>query len=139
MQNMTIGQLARQVGIGIETVRFYERKGLIEQPLKPLVGYRRYPPQTATRLRFIRRAKELGFTLDEIGELLELRSRPTTNRERVRSRSRAKIEDIDRRIADLARMRSALTELVEACEHDVDTSDCPILAALEDDPNQEEQ
>ena len=133
MTAITIGQLARQVGIGIETVRFYERRGLIEEPPRRESGYRQYPPEAAERLRFIRRAKELGFSLDEIGELLALRSRPTENRDQVRAKAREKVLDIERRIADLTRMKTALDSLVHACEQKIDTGGCPILTALECD------
>lgn len=131
MNGLTIGQLARQVDIGIETVRFYERRGLIEDPPRRSSGYRQYPSDTVDRLRFIRRAKELGFSLDEISELLGLRSHPAENREQVRAKARAKIDDIERRIADLTRMRHALSTLVEACEHGHQTEPCPILNALD--------
>jgi len=72
---LSIGQVASAAGVGVETIRFYERKGLVEQPEKPLFGHRKYPVETAARIRFIRRAKELGFTLGEIAELLELSPR----------------------------------------------------------------
>lgn len=131
MTGLTIGQLAREAGIGIETVRFYERRGLIEDPPRRESGYRQYPPESVARLRFIRRAKELGFSLDEIGDLLVLRSRPGENRDRVRAKARAKIEDIERRIADLTRMKTTLTELADACACRRDSDDCPILEALD--------
>lgn len=138
MTHMTIGQLAKRVGIGVETVRFYERRGLIDEPPRRPSGYRQYPLQAAARLRFIRRAKELGFTLDEIGELLSLRSRPGENRDVVRAKARTKITNIERRLADLTRMRDVLAELADACEHHHDTERCPILEALEGMSIQEE-
>ena len=128
---LTVGQLARKVGLGVETIRFYERRGLIEDPPRRPSGYRQYPPEAVDRLRFVRNAKTLGFTLDEIRELLELRSQPSENREQVRARSRVKIEDIDQRIAALVRMKHALSTLVDACEHHLDLPGCPILSALE--------
>ncbi|MDA8021352.1 MAG: MerR family DNA-binding protein [Thermoanaerobaculia bacterium] len=131
MTGITIGQLARQAGVGIETVRFYERRGLIEDPPRRPSGYRQYPAETVGRLRFIRRAKELGFSLKEIGELLQLRCHPAETRGQVRARAQAKIEDIDRRLADLSRMRETLSELADACERGDETEDCPILAALD--------
>lgn len=131
MSELTIGQLARRAEIGVETVRFYERRGLIEDPPRRSSGYRQYPPETIDRLRFIRRAKELGFSLDEIKELLLLRSHPAESREVARARARAKIEDIDRRIADLSRMRQVLAELAAACERGDETEACPILVALD--------
>lgn len=131
MQAITIGKLARQAEIGIETVRFYERRGLIAEPPRSNSGYRQYPPEAITRLRFIRRAKDLGFSLDAIGELLLLRSNPAENREQVRAKAQAKIDDIDRRLEDLSRMRAALSELAGACERGDQTEDCPILVALD--------
>ena len=131
MIGITIGQLARQAAVSIETVRFYERRGLIEDPPRRRSGYRQYPQATVDRLRFIRRAKELGFSLDEIGELLVLRSHPTENRDQVRAKARAKVDDIERRIADLSRMKRALIALVEACERGRDSEGCPILVALD--------
>jgi len=78
MESMTIGKLAKRAGVGVETIRFYERKGLLPEPPRRYSGYREYPESAIDRVRFIRRAKELGFTLKEIGELLELRIRPGT-------------------------------------------------------------
>ena len=131
MTGITIGQLARQADVGIETVRFYERRGLIEDPPRRSSGYRQYPPDTVERLRFIRRAKELGFSLNEIGDLLRLRSHPAENREEVRAKAQAKIDDIDRRLADLSRMRDTLSGLADACARGDETEDCPILVALD--------
>ncbi len=131
---LTIGQLARQANLGVETLRYYERRGLIAEPPRRASGYRQYPEDTIHRLRFIRRAKELGFTLDEVAELLRLRSHPTENRESVRGRAQAKVDDIDRRLADLTRMREVLSGLVTACEHGDTTEACPILAALDGEP-----
>src|ERR687896_82889 len=89
---LTIGQVARQSGVGVETVRFYEREGLLPRPSREASsGYRQYSPEAVSRLRFIRRAKELGFTLREIGELLDLRVDPATNRGDVKRRTAAKI------------------------------------------------
>lgn len=133
MNGLTIGQLAHQADVNVETVRFYERRGLIEDPPRRASGYRQYPQTVVDRLRFIRRAKELGFTLDEIGELLVLRSHPAENRDRARAQARAKIADIERRIEDLTRMKQALSSLAEACQRGDDTEDCPILVALEGD------
>lgn len=136
MTTLTIGNLARKTDVGIETIRFYERRGLIEDPPRRESGYRQYPPETIERLRFIRRAKELGFTLDEIAELLALRSQPAENRDQVRERARAKIADVESRIADLQRMKETLVSLAEACEHGHETDDCPILAALDGRPSE---
>ncbi len=129
---LTIGQVARAAGVGVETVRFYERKGLIEQPEKPMFGRRSYPPETVARIRFIRRAKELGFTLKEIAELLELRMDPGKSCAEVRARALAKTADIDRKIETLGRMRRALADLASACRGRGPTIDCPILEAMEE-------
>ncbi|NOY45520.1 MAG: MerR family DNA-binding protein [Deltaproteobacteria bacterium] len=131
-KGLTIGQVARAAGVGVETVRFYERKGLIEQPEKPMFGRRTYPPETVARIRFIRRAKELGFTLKEIAELLELRMDPGKSCAEVRDRALAKMADIDRKIEALGRMRRALAGLASACRGRGPTTDCPILEAMEE-------
>lgn len=130
MGSLTIGQLARRAGVGVETVRFYEREGLISEPPRRPSGYRDYPTETVTRIVFIRRAKELGFTLKEIGELLALRVRPRRNCSLVKRSADAKIADIDTKIGTLRRMRRALTNLTKACEEHAPTTECPILASL---------
>ncbi len=131
MDGLTIGQLASQADIGIETVRFYERRGLIEDPPRRSSGYRQYPTSTIDRLRFIRRSKELGFSLDEIAELLRLSGHPAKHRHQVRVKVRHKIADIERRIEDLSRIKGALSDLAKACERGDETEDCPILVALD--------
>ena len=130
MGSMTIGQLAQRAGVGVETVRFYEREGLISEPPRRPSGYRDYPPEAAARIVFIRRAKELGFSLKEIGELLELRVRPRRNCALVKRNAETKIAHIDTKIAALRRMRRALIHLTKACEARTPTTECPILAAL---------
>ncbi len=132
MKPMTIGEVAKAAEIGVETVRFYEREGLIAEPPRRRSGYRQYPPDTVRRVRFIRRAKELGFTLTEIGELLELRVDPTKSCADVRTLARAKMADIEAKMLDLARIQAALTELVRTCRGKGTTSDCPILDALDE-------
>src|SRR6266704_5758297 len=101
MQRLTISRLARLGGVNLETVRYYERRGLLPKPPRTQSGYRQFSPETAQRLRFIKRAKELGFSLDEIGELLELRVQPKQKRGDVRSRAEAKIADIESKIETL--------------------------------------
>jgi len=132
MKAMTIGEVAKAAEIGVETVRFYEREGLIAEPARKRSGYRQYPPETVRRLRFIRRAKELGFTLAEIGELLELRVDPTKTCADVRTLARTKMADIEAKMLDLARIQAALAELARTCRGKGPTSDCPILDALDD-------
>jgi Hg(II)-responsive transcriptional regulator len=130
MKTLTIGQLARQAGVGIETVRFYERKGLLEEPARRASGYRQYDEEVVVRLHFIRRAKELGFTLREIADLLALRDDPDTSRADVRQRAVAKVADIEARIRDLQRMKDALRRLAATCQGDGPAVTCPILEAL---------
>ena len=115
MKTLTIGQLAGRAEVGVETVRFYERKGLLEEPERRSSGYRQYDERGVDRLRFIRRAKELGFTLNEIKELLSLRLDPTTTCADVKSRAEEKIDDIQDKIRTLQRMKTALVKVTKAC------------------------
>ena len=131
MQVLTIGKLASAAGVGVETVRFYERKGLIAAPPRRRSGYRQYPPDTVRRLRFIRHAKELGFTLGEIAELLSMRVDAAMTCAEVRGLARAKISDIDDRIAALQSMRAALEVLARRCRGAGPTTQCPILDAID--------
>lgn len=103
----SIGELADAAGVGVETLRFYEREGLLPTPPRKRSGYRQYPPDALARVLFIRRAKELGFTLKEIAELLELRVDPDKSCRDVRALARAKILDVEKRMADLARIKGA--------------------------------
>jgi Hg(II)-responsive transcriptional regulator len=127
---MTIGKVAQRTGVGIETVRFYEREGLLQEPQRRASGYRQYDESVIARLRFIRRAKELGFTLKEIIDLLSLRVDPAASRADVKRRAQVKIADIDQRIQSLRRMRKALAKLTAACSGHGTTSECPILEAM---------
>src|SRR6516225_5956868 len=131
MKPLTIGQVARSAGVGVETVRFYERQGLLEEPARRESGYRQYPEDVVARLRFIKRAKELGFSLKEIKELLALRVDPTTTCREVKERAEAKITDIEGKIASLLRMKKALVKLTATCRGKGPTSECPILDALD--------
>jgi len=133
MESLTIGKVARLAGIGVETIRFYEREGLIEAPPRRESGYRQYPEETVQRLRFIKRAKDLGFTLREIRELLALRIDPETTCADVRLRAEAKIDDIEEKIRLLQRMKEALAKLTMACRGRGPVSRCPILEAMEDE------
>ncbi len=116
----------------VGTVRFYERRGLIAAPPRRASGYRAYPAETVRRLRFIRRAKELGFSLREIQELLTLRTEPTTACEEVREQVADKLRDLRERIHDLRRMAGALEELHALCESADPIGDCPLLDLLEE-------
>lgn len=130
-ETLTIGQVAAAADVGRETVRFYERKGLIDEPPRSPAGYRRYPPDTVERLGFIRRAQELGFTLAEITDLLDLRVDEVSACGTVEVRARAKLEQVEAKIGDLQRIAYALRRLVDKCQAREPTSECPILEELE--------
>ena len=131
MKPMTIGQVAKQTAVGIETIRFYERQGLIEEPPRRDSGYRQYSEDVIARIEFIKRAKELGFSLKEIHELFSLRVDHDTSCGDVRNRAEAKIVDTQEKIRELQRIKKALTKLATACTGRGPTSECPILDALE--------
>ena len=135
---VTIGRLAKATGVGVETIRFYEREGLLEAPRRTASGYRQYPPETAERLGFIRRAKALGFSLAEIQELLQFAA-PTTDRARVKALADHKLAEIDQRIEDLQRMRRALSDLTRQCSGHGPVAGCPIIEALNEDDGYEPQ
>lgn len=132
---LSIGELAKEAGVGIETVRFYERRGLLAEPQRRASGYRQYEPEAVAVLRFIRRAKELGFTLKEIQSLLNLRRSSSATRADVRRNAQAKLVDIETKIRDLERMRTALSDLTSTCHGDGAAAGCPILIALNGAPN----
>lgn len=132
---MTIGKLAEQCGIGVETVRYYERRGLIADPQRTESGYRRYPPEAVDRIRFIVSAKELGFTLNEISELLSISTEGAgidgaVDCESVRSLAVEKRSDVERRLRMLENIRRTLDELIGACERNEATGSCPIIRSL---------
>jgi MerR family copper efflux transcriptional regulator len=131
MQTYTIGQVARASGVGVETIRFYEREGLLVSPARRSSGYRQFDDDAITRLRFIRQAQRLGFTLREIKELLSLKLDPDCSRAKVRERAIAKAEDIDARIRELKRMKKALAPLIAACDGKGAIEGCPILVAMD--------
>jgi len=128
----TIGRLAALAGVGIDTVRYYERAGLLQPAGRSASGYRRYGDEELRQLRFIRRAQRLGFTLQEIQELLALSRKKGVRA--VRAAAQAKLADVELRIAELSRVRNALAGLVEACPGHGPLSDCPILRALDEAP-----
>lgn len=128
MKSMTIGRLAAAADVGVETVRYYQRRGLLAVPAPAVGQVRHYGDTALSRLRFIRRAQQLGFSLDEIAELLDLDE--NTDRTAARALAKEKLVQIDERMARLAAMRSALTELVSCCEHTSTAQPCPILHTL---------
>ncbi len=131
MKGMTRGAVAARAGVHAETVRYYEKRGLLPKPARTASGYRIYTEDDVARIRFIKRAQELGFTLEEIRELLSLRVDPGTDRRAVRRHAAAKLADLEAKIRDLERMRQALSTLVTACDGCGPTSDCPILEAMQ--------
>src|SRR5713226_1888187 len=131
MNPLTIGHLAREAGVNLETVRYYERQGLLAKPPRSASGYRLFPSDAARRLRFIRRAQELGFSLKEIRELLSLRvSRRTTSAD-IRTRAEAKIVDIEAKIKNLESMKKTLRKLTRVCDGCAPVAECPILESLD--------
>ncbi len=131
IEHLTIGQLAASAGVGRETIRYYERQALLEEPPRSPAGYRPYPVSVVDRLRFIRRAQELGFTLAEIAELLTLRVDEISACSTVGIKAREKLVTVEQKIADLRGIGDELASLVEKCEARETTGDCPILVALE--------
>jgi len=128
---MTISELATRAGVHLQTIRFYERQGLLPAPRRSSTGYRQYAPDAVTRVRFIRSAKELGYTLDEIGELLALRVRRGASCARVRETAVAKVAAIDAKAKQLRAMRRVLVRLIDACSEDRAVESCAILGGLE--------
>jgi MerR family mercuric resistance operon transcriptional regulator len=126
--DLSIGQLAQAASVNVETIRYYQRRGLLTEPAKPLGGHRRYPPGVATRLRFIKRAQTLGFTLDEVAGLLTLEE--TQSCRDTRRLAERKLAVIEERLADLARMRRLLKGLIAECESGKRPRSCPIIATL---------
>lgn len=131
MDALGIGQLAKRGGVGIDTVRYYERNGLLTPLTRLASGYRRYGDIELARLRFIRRAQALGFTLKEIKQLLALSAQRDVGR--VKRSAQAKLLDVEARIAALVRVRDGLATLIEACPGHGQAADCPILRALTED------
>lgn len=129
---MRIGELAALAGVPPATIRYYERRGILAAPPRSKAGYRRYGNDTAQRIRFIRRAQELGFTLGEIEELLALRVDETESCSVVEARTREKIDDVRRRMSELARLEEVLVRLSDACGSRTPTAECPVLEMLID-------
>ena len=132
-ENYTIGQLAKAAGVNVETIRYYERRGLISQPPKPAEGYRTYPQTTLARILFIKRAQELGFTLGEINNLLSLGESHCSE---VQELAEAKLASVREKINDLHRLEQVLEELVTQCRTNPDNAACPIVESLQPDPRQ---
>lgn len=129
-KHLTIGELAQRAGVGVETIRFYERKGLIPQPVQPAAGYRTDPQDVVARLGFVHEAKQLGFTLKEIRDLLTMRENPQTDAAAVRGRAEARLAQTEDRINQFQRMRVTLHDLLSRCPGSGELYQCSILEAL---------
>lgn|SRR5262249_16926250 len=131
-QWIRIGEVAGRAGVNVQTLRYYERRGLLEEPERTQSGYRRYAPETVRLIRFIKRAQELGFSLTEAEDLLRLRRAQGRDRQRIRALAEQKFRDVDQKIRRLSAIRSALGKLVHSCARAAPELECPILEALED-------
>lgn len=130
---LRIGEVAKKSHVGVETVRFYEREGLIAQPKRTVSGYRQYSESVIKQIQFIQHAKTLGFSLKETGELIKLKSSRNARCTSIKAKAVAKITDIQEKIDALERMKTALEPLVARCKSSDPISDCPILNALDED------
>jgi MerR family mercuric resistance operon transcriptional regulator len=131
MDGLSIGDVAKQANVHTETLRYYERRGLLARPPRSTSNYRLYAAETVRRVRFIKGAQELGFSLREIQELLSLRAEPKTSCEDIRERAEAKITDIEAKIRSLQAMKRALAKLVIECSGSGPISECPILESFD--------
>lgn len=128
--HLRIGALAREAGVGVDTIRYYEREGLLPEPRRRASGYRDYDAGAVTQLRFIRRAKTLGFSLDDIRELLALSADRGQGVAGVKARAEARLADVEHRIRELRRVQRGLKQLIDACPGHGELAQCPILKAL---------
>ena len=131
MNQLTIGKLANAAQVNVQTVRYYERQGLLPEPTRRESGYRQYSQDDVKQLRFIKRAQELGFSLREIKELLALRVDSDTVCKDVWGRAAAKAQDIEQKIASLQEIKQALEELMSHCNTEVATRECIFLEILD--------
>lgn len=130
METIRIGLLAELSGVSIDTVRYYEREGLLPEPSRRASGYREYRQSDVERLRFVRRAKELGFRLGEIAELLSLTDNRHADMEGVKRKAEERLEQVEAKIAELQRVKRGLKKLIAACPGHGELDRCPIVAAL---------
>lgn len=131
MSVLSIGQIAKATGVSVEAIRFYEKRGLIATPQRTSAGYRQYPPETIKRVRFILHAKDAGFTLAEIADLLALRQSSSDSCAKIKQRAQAKLDDVDSRLNDLHLVRGALSNLIAKCDGMEQMGECPIIETLE--------
>ena len=133
MQTFTISKLAQAVGVNVETIRFYQRRGLLAEPAKPLGGIRRYGEAEVARVLFVKSAQRIGFTLDEIAQLLQLDD--GTQCKEARAIAEHKLADVRKRLQDLQRIEAALAQLVDRCASRRGQVSCPLIAALQPIPH----
>lgn len=131
-RGLRIGEVAARAGVGVQTLRYYERRGLLAEPRRTASGYRLYPNEAVRVVRFIKRAQGIGFSLSEIERLLELRDDRVSSCEDVRELALAKIGVVEQKVRQLTGLKKALLRLVESCERGDQDRECPILEALED-------
>jgi Hg(II)-responsive transcriptional regulator len=127
---MRIGTAAEQAGVNVQTLRYYERRGLLPQPPRRQSGYREFPDDAVRVVRFVKRAQDLGFTLEEIEELLKLRNDKRRDRTRIRAIAERRVRQIDQKVAELQAMKKALGRLLHCCREG-STLECPIIEALD--------
>jgi len=140
MENLMIGQLAKRAQVNIETIRYYERRGLIPKPLRRASGYRQYAQQDIERICFIKHAKALGFTLNEISELLSLKVEPAATCRDIAQRIDAKLADVERKIKILHGMKKTLVKLKRACKTpSAPSKECPILESLDTEAHENDE
>jgi Hg(II)-responsive transcriptional regulator len=131
-ETFTIGKLAAKAGVNVETVRFYERKGLIQKP-QSSTGYRKYPDSDAAKIKFIKKTQELGFTLKEAKELLDLRVDKAAKCSTVKNKTDVKIKEVEEKINYLLKIKNTLMKLSESCSSkDVSVTECPIIESFEE-------
>ncbi len=133
-EKLRTGQVAKAAGVNVETLRFYERRGILKEPERRSSGYREYPPEAVRVVRFVKRAQELGFTLDEVEELLVLRENDGASCEEAQATATQKMEEIEEKIQRLRAMKKALAVLVKSCATKGSVRECPILDALDNKP-----
>lgn len=133
MKSLTVGAVAKRAGVNLQTLHYYERRGLLPPARRSDGNYRLYDEDGIRRVRFIKRAQGLGFTLEEIKELLSLRAEPREKCNEVRVRAEAKLADVEERIRSLGAIREALGSLIDECTERRPASECPILSALDSD------
>lgn len=133
MKGLTIGEVAKESKVNVETIRYYERRGILKEPPRRPSGYREYGPETVSLIRFIKRAQDLGFTLQEIDQLIQLKGSSRRSRSEISALAEAKVQEMDKKIQHLHAMQKALGVLLDACACNGRKLECPIIEALNDD------